>query len=65
MKLTKDKYIQIREHDKETQELKAIARALDIPMTQIAREAIRDKVAELKRTHPRLKNDSAQITTNA
>lgn len=60
----KNKYIQIRENDQVTQELKEVALILDIPVTQIAREAIREKLVELKRTHPKLQNEQAQLELN-
>lgn len=45
-------------------ELKSVASAIKIPAAQIAREATAEKVAELKRTHPKLQNLPAQLVNN-
>lgn len=39
----------------EKQELEAVATVLDVPEAQIIREAVREKVAKLRKTHPKLK----------
>lgn len=35
-------------------ELNSVAKTLEVPASQIVREAVREKLAELKRTHPLL-----------
>lgn len=52
--MIKDERILIRINQAEKNEFEEIANRLDIPVAQIAREAMREKIAELKRTHPLL-----------
>jgi len=42
-------------------EVKQISNVIEIPVAQMAREGLRDKIAELKRTHPKLKDQPAQV----
>lgn len=41
----------------EYQETIEVLDVLDIPFSQIAREAIREKIADLKQTHPAFQNE--------
>lgn len=59
--MTKNERILIRINQSEKVEFEEIANRLDIPISQIAREAIREKMAELKRTHPRLQTETTQL----
>lgn len=53
--MTKTTQIAARINEAEREELATVATVLDIPEAQIIREAVREKVAKLKRTHPKLK----------
>ncbi len=46
----------------EKAELVDMAETLDIPISQIVREAVREKVLKMQRTHPKLKNRPAVET---
>ena len=52
--------LNLRIRENEGKELREIARILDIPFSQIAREGVREKVESL-RTHPRVV--AAQVQT--
>lgn len=52
----KDKSLKIRINNNDIQELKEISKIIDVPYSQVAREAIREKIAVLKKTDPRLKD---------
>lgn len=47
--VNKEKQISIRLTEAEGEELEAIAERLDVPISQIAREGIRERMAALKR----------------
>ena len=53
-KIMKNKTIQVRVSEEEKQELLKISEALDVSSSQIIRESVREKIASLKNTHPRL-----------
>lgn len=44
----------------EYQETSHVIEVLDVPFAQIAREAIREKIAELKRSHPAFQQSGQQ-----
>lgn len=48
--------VNVRLREGERQELDDIAEVLDVPTSQIVREAVREQVAKLKKRHPKLKN---------
>lgn len=50
----KNEAIKVRLEEKDKEELVEVSTTLDIPSSQIVREAVREKIAELKRTHPLL-----------
>jgi len=52
--MSKDERIMIRIYSNEKTEFEEIANRLDVPISQLAREGLREKIAELKRTHPLL-----------
>lgn len=62
----KDITLGVRISEDIRQELDLAAEALDVPTSQIVREAVREKLAVLKQTHPLLKQqiDSAVATTS-
>ena len=45
----------------EKTELDRIAQIIDVPAAQIIREGVREKVQKLKRTHPKLKQEFAEV----
>lgn len=57
----KDATIQIRTNQEKVKELKEIANSLDISVSQIIREAIRDKVIKLKKRDLSLKTASTDV----
>jgi predicted trehalose synthase len=57
----KDQMINFRTTEQEAAEFARVAKTLDIPLSQIAREATREKISELKRTHPALQ-ETVQTT---
>lgn len=44
----------------EKKELERVCRILDVPSAQIIREAVREKVLKIKRTHPKLKTGTVE-----
>lgn len=60
--MTKNQSLRANISTTEKQELDAVATVLDIPTSQIIREAVREKVAKLRKTHPKLK-ESAEVET--
>ena len=46
-------------------ELKRVADVLEVSVSQIARESIREKLDKIKRTDPRFNHALAQVITNA
>lgn len=50
----KVKTVGVRFAEGESEELEQIAEVLDVPVAQIVREAVREKVAKLQR-HPKIK----------
>jgi hypothetical protein len=50
----KTEIVKVRIEEKEKEELIKIAATLDVPFSQIAREGIRERISELRRTHPLL-----------
>jgi hypothetical protein len=58
-----NKTTQIAARIKETErnELTEIATTLDVPESQIIREAVREKIAQLKETHPKLRGQDTEI----
>lgn len=61
--MTKDVNVNFKSTRKERDEFMKFAKKIDIPFSQIAREAIREKIAELKRTHPRFQKQANQVQT--
>lgn len=49
-----------RVSEAEREELKRVAEVLDIPEAQIVREAVREKIDEMYRTHPKLGGSPAE-----
>lgn len=43
-------------NEDEKKELEKVSEILDVPEAQIIREAVREKLEKLNRTHPKLKN---------
>lgn len=56
----KNEQIIVRISENEKAELNQISEQIDVPFSQITREAIREKIAELKRTHPRLQPQATE-----
>lgn len=52
--MIKTTQIAARIKETEREELRQVAETLDIPESQIIREAVREKVTELQKTHPKL-----------
>ena len=52
--IMKNDNIFVRISEQEKLELAEISEIIDVPLSQITREAIREKIAELKKTHPLL-----------
>ena len=63
--MKKTKNLNFKTTKEEAEEFMKIAETVDIPFSQIARESIRDRVDELKRTHPRLTQEDSRTNTNA
>jgi antitoxin component of RelBE/YafQ-DinJ toxin-antitoxin module len=57
----KDEMLKIRVPANDKQEICQVAEALDVPVSQIVRDGIRNRIAELKRTDPRLQAQAAQV----
>lgn len=57
----KNEAIKIRLEEEVKAELATISSTLDRPISQIVREAVRDKIAELKKTHPLLAEPKEEI----
>ena len=52
-------HVAARMNEAEREKLKQVAEVLDVPESQIIREAVRDKIEDLRQNHPRLqKRDS-------
>lgn len=58
--MKKEHLINFRCAEDEAKEFMQISKAIDVPFSQLAREAIREKIAALKKTHPRLKSKPAE-----
>jgi hypothetical protein len=52
--MTKEQRINVRVNESDAKELREISKQLDLPSSCIVRQAVREKIAELKRTHPHL-----------
>ena len=58
----KNDRLSARASAEERERLAEAARILDIPEAQIIREAVRDRVEKLWRTHPKLKQAQAEAS---
>lgn len=56
--MKKEQNITFRTTEDEANEYTDVAQKLDVPLSQIAREALRAHVAKLKKTHPKLKEQT-------
>ncbi len=56
----KNDQIFVRMSEEEKSELTQISEQIDVPFSQITREAIREKISALKRTHPLLQTKNAE-----
>lgn len=63
--MTKEINLNFKATKEDREDFMAVAAKIDVPFSQIAREAIRERVAEIKRTHPKYQTEQAQVNTNA
>lgn len=59
--MKKEQLINFRTTEEEASEFMDFAKLVDIPFSQIAREAIREKIAEIKKTHPRFQKKPQSV----
>lgn len=59
----KNQSLRANVNEAEKKELEQIAEALDVPESQIIREAVREKVQKLQKTHPKLKKSAPIVET--
>jgi hypothetical protein len=57
--------INFRLNETEAKEIREISKLIDIPYSQLAREALREKISELKQTHPLLKEQPQEVALPA
>lgn len=57
----KNEVLRVRLEQEDKENLTEFSTTLDIPVSQIVREAIREKIAVLRRTHPQLQPANSQI----
>jgi hypothetical protein len=50
----KERFVSFRSTERDFKEYARVAKAVDITVSQLARQGLRDKIAELKRTRPEL-----------
>jgi hypothetical protein len=60
MAQNKTETIGVRFAEGEREELEGIAEILDVPMAQIVREAVREKIAKLQK-HPKIRQQAETI----
>lgn len=60
----KNDHISVKLNEKDKENLTEISALLDVPFSQIVREAINEKVTELKRSHPKLQTETARVELN-
>ena len=61
--MTKEKNLNFKTTEKEAKEFMEISKIIDIPFSQLARQAIRKEIAELKRTDLRLQDNEIPQAT--